>query len=103
MNEITFSILKIVVSIVAALIAVYAVPYLKALKDNEKYSSVMDMVEVAVYAAEQTIKTGGIAKKNEVMDFMHKWLNDNGIKMTTEQLSQLVEAVVFQMNSGKGK
>ena len=101
MNEITFNILKIAVSIAAALITVYAVPYLKALKDNEKYSALSDMVDVAVYAAEQTIKDGGAVKKTEVMRFMTDWLNERNIGLSQEQLSQLIEAAVFQMNKGE--
>lgn len=102
MNDITFSILKIVVSIAAALIAVYAVPYLYALKDNEKLALVSSMVETAVLAAEQTIKTGGAAKREEVMRFMTDWLNQKKIAITQEQLSQLLEAAVYELNQAKG-
>lgn len=101
MNDITFSILKIIVSVAAALIAVYAVPYLYALKDNEKLALVSSMVETAVLAAEQTIKTGGAAKREEVMRFMTDWLNQKKIAITQEQLSQLLEAAVFQLNRGQ--
>lgn len=98
MNEITLDALKIVVSICAALVTVYAVPYLKTLKDDKRYASLIEMVEVAVLAAEQTIGAGqGAAKKSEVIDFVTRWMEDRGIYITQEQLSQLIEAAVYQM------
>ena len=48
MNDLTFNILKLVVSVVCALIAVYLVPYLKNKLQDEKYAQLLYMVEVAV-------------------------------------------------------
>ena len=45
MNELTFDILKIVVSVCAAIITVYAVPYLKTLKEDRRYAQILDMDE----------------------------------------------------------
>lgn len=99
MNDLTFNILKLVVSVVCALIAVYLVPYLKNKLQDEKYAQLLYMVEVAVRAAEQTIGSGeGKLKKEEVMSFVLRWMADNGIKITEEQLSQLIESTVFNMN-----
>jgi len=99
MNEITFTILKIVVSICAALVTVYVVPYLKTLRQEKRYASLMDMVEIAVKAAEQTIKEPGQGdyKKAEVIAFVSDWMNDHGIKISKDELSQLIEAAVFAM------
>lgn len=101
MNDISFIILKLVVSAAAALITIYVVPYLWDLRTNERYSLVVDMVETAVSAAEQTIKASGTLKKNEVTSFMTKWLNDQNIRMTQEQLDQLIEAAVWQIKHNK--
>lgn len=99
MEDITMMILKIVVSICAALITVYVVPYLKTLRQDKRYASLMDMVEVAVKAAEQTIKEPGQGdyKKAEVIAFVSDWMNDHGIKISKDELSQLIEAAVFAM------
>lgn len=101
MNDVYMTILKVVVSICAALITVYVVPYIKALKDNERYSALADIVEVAVHAAEQTIKAGGAAKKSEVLQFVGRWLDEKGVKVTQDELDQLIEAAVFAMNRAK--
>lgn len=99
MEDITMMILKIVVSVCAALITVYVVPYLKTLRQDKRYASLMDMVEIAVKAAEQTIKEPGQGdyKKAEVIAFVSDWMNDHGIKISKDELSQLIEAAVFAM------
>ena len=96
MNDITFSILKIVISICTALITIYVVPYIYTLKEDKRYASLLSMVEVAVKAAEQTIGAGqGEAKKAEVIAFVSVWMKDNGITISMEQLSQLIECAVY--------
>lgn len=99
MEDITLMILKVVVSVCAALITVYVVPYLKTLRQDKRYASLMDMVEVAVKAAEQTIKEPGQGdyKKAEVIAFVSDWMNEHGIKITQDELSQLIECAVYQM------
>lgn len=102
MNNITFDVLKIVISVCAALITVYAVPYLKALKEDSRYESLVDMVEVAVRAAEQTFKQSGqgAQKKEEVLNFISEYMTTHGLSISSYQLNQLIEAAVYQMKQG---
>lgn len=99
MNEVTFNILKIVVSVVSALVAVYLIPFIKAKTADVKYQKLLDMVEIAVRAAEQTIKGSGqgAAKKEEVIKFVTDWMMEHGVTITYDQLEQLIEAAVFNM------
>jgi len=99
MNDITFDILKVVISICAALVTVYAIPYLKTLKEDRRYAQILDMVDVAVRAAEQTIKGAGkgVEKKKEVENIIYAWLMEKGIEITPEQINQLIECAVYQM------
>ena len=99
MNELTFDILKIVVSACAALITVYVVPYIKTLMQDKRYESIMGMVEIAVRAIEQTRKEQGQGKlkKAEVETFITEWLTRQGIKITEDELNQLIECAVFTM------
>lgn len=103
MDDITFEVLKIVLSICAALITVYVVPYIKTLKEDKRYASLVDMVEVAVKAAEQTYKASGkgAAKREEVLAFVQNWIKEQGINVSYEQLDQLLEACVYQMKQDK--
>ena len=103
MEQITFDILKIVVSICAALVTVYVIPYLKTLKDDKRYASLVGIVEVAVRAAEQTISAPheGKLKKAEVEMFVSDWLESKGIKITSEELDKLIECAVYQLKQGE--
>ena len=99
MNDLTFNILKIVVSICSALIAVYLVPYIRNKLKDDKYTQLLMIIEVAVRAAEQTIGDGmGPVKKEEVIKFVTEWMNSQGIVISQDQLDQLIEAAVFNMN-----
>lgn len=98
-NELTFDILKVVVSVCAALVTVYLIPYLKTLKDDKRYAQLLEMIGVAVRAAEQTIKGSGkgMEKKKEVENIIYAWLMEKGIEITPEQINQLIECAVYQL------
>ena len=103
MNDLTFNLLKIVISIVAALIAYYVIPFLKEKVKEAKYKDLVEAVKVAVDAAEQTFKEGGMGKlkKEDVIKFITAYLNENKIDISDDQLDRLIEAAVFQLNKGK--
>ena len=61
MNDVTFIILKIVVSVVAALVSAFVIPLLKEKLPDIRYKRLLEMVELGVRAAEQTIKDPGRA------------------------------------------
>lgn len=99
MNDITFNILKVAVSICAALITAYLIPYLRTLKEDRRYMSLVDMVEVAVRAAEQTFRQSGqgAQKKEEVLNFISEYMTTHGFSISSYQLDQLIECAVYQM------
>jgi LL-H family phage holin len=103
MNEITYMILRVVVSVCVTMITLYVIPYIKTLKNDARYKSMITLIEAAVRAAEQTI-TGhgqGYAKKEKVMAFVRDWLASQGITITDEQLSELIEAAVYSMKESQ--
>ena len=99
MNDITFNILKIVVTVATALISVYVIPLLKEKLKDAKYQQLLEIVEVAVRAAEQTIKGSGqgAIKKDEVITFVTSWMISHGIQISAEQLDQLIECAVYNL------
>ena len=98
MNDVTFIILKLVVSVCAALVTVYLIPYIKTLREDKRYAQALDIVQTAVRAAEQTCKDDtGEFKKSEVLSFVCQWLKKNGVKMEMSQLDRLIECAVYQM------
>jgi LL-H family phage holin len=104
MNDITFAILKIVVSVCAAILTYvltyYVVPYIKTLCQEKRYKALFDAVMTGVQAAEQTIKEPGQGdyKKAEVIAFVSDWMMEHGIKISQDELSQLIECAVFSMH-----
>ena len=99
MNDLTFNILKLVVSVSFALITVYLIPLIKNFIASEKYKDLVSIVKVAVLAAEQTIGSGqGKFKKAEVIAFVSSYMSEHGFVISEDQLSQLLEAAVFEMN-----
>lgn len=105
MGDITFIILKIVVSVVFALLSAFVIPLLKEKLQDMKYQRLLEMVKVGVRAAEQTIKGSGLGhvKKDEVINFVTAWMLSNGIIITEDQLDQLIEAAVYAMNNKEEK
>lgn len=103
MKELLFELLIVVVGICGALFTRYLVPYLKELIDDSKYSKLLDIIEVAVRAAEQTITGSGQGKikKADVVTFVSEWLNGNGLEVTEDELNRLIESAVYAMNSEK--
>lgn len=99
MSDLTMLLLKAIIAVCAAFITAYAVPYLKALKSDARFEAMFDMIALAVRAVEQTIKGDGqgALKKAEVTKFVSEWLEKQGIKITEDELSQLIEAAVWQM------
>ena len=101
MDEVTFTILKIVVSVAAALVSAYLIPYIRARTAQATRDGISEMVEIAVSAAEQTIGAGqGKEKKEEVVAFVSRWLSEHGVKISGDQLDALIEAAVYRLKKG---
>ena len=102
MNDITFNILKIIFSICIALVTAYLIPYIKSMCEDKKYKALVDMVAVAVRAAEQTFRQSGqgAQKKEEVLNFISEYMTTHGFSISSYQLDQLIECAVYQMKQG---
>ena len=99
MNDLTFLILKIVISIAVSLFTWYLLPLIKQKLEDRKNDQIIAMIETAVRAAEQTIVGSGqgIVKKEEVLKWVHDWLEKNGLDISEDQLDLLIEEAVFLM------
>lgn len=100
MKDATEIIVKIIFSIVLILVSTYLIPYLKTLRDDVRWQKLINMVEAAVNAAEQTIKEPGSGKekKEMVVKFVTKWMEEQGISVTEDEVDALIEAAVKKMN-----
>ena len=75
------------------------IPLLKENLNDAKYQRLAEMVDIAVRAAEQTIKGSGqgALKKDEVLKFVGLWMEAHGIDVSEEQLDQLIECAVYNL------
>lgn len=105
MDEIIFELVKIVVMVVALVIARYLVPWLKQKIGAEKVAEVSMWAKQAVLMAQQVYKDwDGQDKKAFVTKYLKKILTAKNISLTDEDIDILIEAAVKQMkmqeNSG---
>lgn len=102
MNDILFELLKVTIIIVIIAITRYLIPYLKMKIEASKYADIVDWVEKAVKAAEQTITESGKGseKKQKVIDFILEYAVKNNVDITYEQIDALIEAAVKTMKDG---
>lgn len=99
-NDITFILLKVILSLGIAIFIRFVTPALRSYTEEHKNSEIYGLIETAVRAAEQTIKgTGqGSVKKEQVLETVSKWLQEKGIEITSDQLDQMIEECVYLMN-----
>lgn len=101
MNDYTFLILRGIISISIILVMRYVLPYLKYKLAQIIDETTWNAIVKEVKSVEQTIKGSGMGavKKEEVISRITIWAIKHGIKITEEQLSQLIETAVWIMNN----
>lgn len=89
-------ILQAVITLVAALITTFLVPYIKNKVNDEKLAQIKMWVKIAVEAAEQiyTEDGRGSEKKAYVMQF----LDAKGYTFDAQSVDNLIESAVLEMN-----
>lgn len=85
------------------LISGIVLPYIKTLKDFKEMDLITKTINMAVKAAEQTIKGSGKGqiKKAEVKEVVNAWLSKVGITVSDELIDVIIEDAVYVMNSNK--
>lgn len=104
MNDLLFNLLK--VAIIAAIILIEAVviPWIKSKTAGTNLAAIIMLIQEAVNGAEQSVKGQGqgTIKKAQVMQLVEEYCAAHKIKLTEDQISELIEAAVYTMNAGKG-
>ena len=103
MDELLFTIIKLLVIVVITVVMRYGIPLLKSLIENTKLNEAVKWAKWAVDSAEQTIKKGGSGaeKKAIVTQFLKEILIEKNIALSDAQLDALIEAAVFAIDSNK--
>lgn len=94
MTVINFTpVLQASISLCAALITAFLIPWLKTKAGQERTERLFKMTGIAVRAAEQMFETSG-----EKLDYVLKYLKERGFDVSADELRATVEAAVYEMN-----
>ncbi len=102
MNDIAFEVLKLLVMLVIAVIALigerYAVPLLQAHMDETTFEAAKKWASLAVLSAQQVLKSqSGSDRKAYVTKYLKDLLTAKNISLTDEQIDILIESAVKEM------
>lgn len=85
-----------VISLLGAIITGFLVPLLKEKIGEAKYNQLMKMVTIAVESAEQLCRNG-LIRKDERLDEVKKFLENNGYTVDTELINTMIESAVNKL------
>lgn len=91
-----------VLSLVAIIVTVYLVPWLRSKTTKEQREEINAWVKIAVRAAEQLFSGSGrgTEKKQYVIDFMLEFLAKRKLTINMDELDKMLEAAVLELNKG---
>lgn len=90
-------IISAVLTLIVAVLSAYLIPLIKRKVDAEKLATIQFWVGIAVDAAEQVFRDGGLGaeKKKYVVNF----LEARGFSIDADELNNLIEAAVLEMKN----
>ena len=98
MDNVTFEILKIIVSLISIIITFYLVPYLKNRMGQDKMDEIQKWANNIVLAIQQTNgEASGEEKRRQAEELLQKILDQYKINLTVEQINILIESAVKSM------
>lgn len=92
---------RVIAAVVVVILTKHVIPILKEKYEQHVNDKIKAIVKDAVEAAEQTIKGSGKGslKKEEVLKYVVKLLDDQNIPINADVLNTLIESAVFAMNN----
>lgn len=100
-NEMITVIIKALVAVLSVLITSVVIPYIKGKIGENKYNEIKYYIEYAVRCAEQLYsKEESEQKKQYVVSYVTRKVNEIGIEMSEEDISVLIEATVNYIKYG---
>lgn len=100
LDNLSLIIIRVIVAVIMVIMTKHVIPILKEKYELHVNERIKAVVKDAVEAAEQTIKGSGKGsiKKEEVINYVVKFLNDRNIKVDSQFLNTIIESAVFNMN-----
>ena len=90
------TIIQAVFALIAAVITVIVIPYIKSKTTAQQQTDIEGWVRVAVSAAEQRYKGSG--RGDEKKAFVLDWLKKRHISVDEAKLDAMIEAAVYWLN-----
>lgn len=105
MDDVIVKIIELVIIVAITLIMRYGIPFIREQLEQSKMAGILEWVDRAVDAAEQTIQASGSGaeKKAIVTKFLKEILTEKNISISDAQLETLIEAAVYAINVNKAK
>lgn len=91
-------IIEAVFALMGAVITAVVIPYIRSRTTAQQRAEINAWVRVAVSAAEQLYKGEGRGKEKKA--YVLEWLGAHGVTVDGEKLDALIEAAVYDLNSG---
>ena len=92
------TIIQAVFALIAAVITVIVIPYIKSKTTAQQQTDIEGWVRVAVSAAEQLYKGSGRGPEKKA--YVLEWLKQRGITVDEAKLDAMIESAVYELKSG---
>lgn len=87
-----------VFALVGVVITAVVIPYIRSRTTAQQRAELNAWVRIAVSAAEQIKKGSG--RGSEKKAYVLEWLSAHGVTVDEDKLDALIEAAVYELNSG---
>lgn len=91
-------IIESIFTLIAAIIAVAAVPYIRSKTTATQQAEIAAWVKIAVTAAEQIYNEAGKGKAKKA--YVEEWLAAHGVTVDADKIDAMIEAAVFELKNG---
>lgn len=95
MNTDLSPIINAFIALLAAVITVYILPWIKAKIGNEKFTALKAWVAVAVSAAEKLFNYSSAGAEKKA--YVKKFIESLGLKIDSESLDNIIESEVYKL------
>lgn len=82
-------------TLIAAVIAVVVVPYIKSRTTAQQQAELAIWVKIAVSAAEQLFRESGAGATKKA--YVVNWLNEHGITVDENKIDAMIESAVYEL------
>lgn len=91
-------IIEAVMALIGAVITAVVIPYIRSRTTAQQRAEINAWVRIAVSAAEQLYKGSGRGEEKKA--YVLEWLGAHGVTVDENRLDALIEAAVYELNSG---